>query len=131
LKHGARSERVIAPLAERARSELIEIAPWLAAEAFAPSIAAWSRAEARVTLISEWLKNNGGMIDGDGEPKSVVDLLLRCERLAMELRTRLGLDPNSLAKLQRDLGEAARSWNLTKLMEEGQAARRRGEEAER
>jgi hypothetical protein len=61
---------------------------------------------------------NGGverdLLDAKGKPTGAADLLLRCERQAADLRSRLGLDPLARARLGRVVAQAkvdlARLW---------------------
>ena len=56
--HGARSERSVAPLAEKIATGLLahdECPAYLLEPVYAPVIAAWSRAEAVVQLLWEFL----------------------------------------------------------------------------
>jgi hypothetical protein len=62
---------------------------------------AWARCEAKVQLLEEYLLDEGGMLDDDGEVRAATDLLERVERRALKLRERLGLDPRSEAELRR------------------------------
>src|SRR5207249_6578202 len=50
VRHGAHSERLVAPLAEQVRADLLAAAPWLESAAFESAVAAWSRVEAQVGL---------------------------------------------------------------------------------
>lgn len=121
-RHGAFSPRYVEPRA----AELIEAAtaaiPFLAAPEYSPAIHAWGRAEASVSLLAEWLGQHG-LIDDDGKPRPAVEALLKFERLALEHRGRLGLDPTSRAKLEREMADAARGrFDLDALVSEGREA---------
>ncbi|HEV2810805.1 MAG TPA: hypothetical protein VGV93_10480 [Acidimicrobiales bacterium] len=105
LRHGARSERVLAPLAESLATELVELAPWTARPAFAASVAAWSRAEARCQLVGDYLDEHG-LLDEAGQPRPATGFLLKLETTAANLRARLALDPSSLAGLLAKLAGA-------------------------
>jgi hypothetical protein len=129
-KHGAYSERRITPLAEQASSELVEAAPWLNAPAFASAVLAWSRVEAQVALVGAWLAETGPL-DSDGKPRSAAEFLVRLERLAADLRGRLGLDPASRARIERDLAAGVRDLDLTSQLAEGRRLREAHEPRER
>lgn len=126
--HGARSERYVGPLAARIAEELLEDADTpghLREPLFAASVQAWARAEAVVTLLWRWLDGqdieagltavatttedevaSGGKVSRRSVTKtlpSVLDQLRRYESIASSLRSKLGLDPASAAKVSRDL----------------------------
>lgn len=128
LVHGARSERYVGPLAARIAQELLEDAnspDHLREPLFAASVQAWARAEAMVTLL--WRSLDGQDIEaglaavsttdetettvkGTTTRKgtirslpSVIDQLRRWETTAAGLRSKLGLDPASAARVGRDL----------------------------
>ena len=109
---------------------VVAAAPYLASEHFAPAVRAWARAEAAVELVGEWLSEYG-LLDLDGKPWPAVETMLKFERRASEERSRLGLDPTSRAKLERDAADAARGrFDLEGLVTEGRkalAARNGGE----
>jgi len=98
LRHGAHSERRWSPLAERLAVEAIAEAPWLTRPAFRLAVAAWSVAEAKAALVDAWLDEHG-LLDDDGVPHPANALSDRLHGRAMALRTQLGLDPVSFAKL--------------------------------
>lgn len=133
LIHGARSERHVGPLAERIARELLEdpdTPPHVREPVFAASVQAWARAEATTRLIWEWLAERDimtGLTDlttsTEDEERtrdtthrkatvrhlgSALEMLRKYETLASNLRSRLGLDPSSAARLGRDL--AARRY---------------------
>jgi hypothetical protein len=133
VTHGARSERRVAPLAEQIKRDLLgndNTPPHLHEPVFAASIHAWARAEACCQLIWAWLAERDimtGLTDlttsTEEEERgkattttktttrhvsSVLDTLRRYESLASNLRSKLGLDPASAARLSRDL--AARRY---------------------
>jgi hypothetical protein len=119
LRHGAYSPRFVDPLA----AELATVAERQAAEdgspvAFLrdvthrPALLAWARAEAQCQLLSEYLARKGDEA-GDGvgdlaDPRvhAAYALLHRAEARAERMRSRLGLDPLSRARLSRDLTAA-------------------------
>ncbi len=120
VRHGAYSERAVDPLARLAHATLKEAAPWITAPAFSHSLAALSRVTAQVTLVDRYV-TDVGPLDADGKPRAAVELQVRLERLAADLRSRLGLDPSSYAKIQADLAGAARDVGLEALRAEGEA----------
>ena len=122
VRHGAFSERRIAPLADRARSGLLDAAPWLASPAFAPAVEAWARAEARVALVDTYVAEQGPL-DENGKPRPAIELLIRLERLAFTLRQAVGLDPASRARIERDLAAGVHDLNLSDAIAEGHQLR--------
>ena len=116
LKHGARSPRIYEPLA---RDLLEQVRPavtwWTTADE--PTIWAWAIVESRAHLIRTWLEDRGSEVDeetGDvlGASRQLDRLDARCE----SLRSKLGLDPLSRARLGRDV--AAGKVDLARLMAE-------------
>lgn len=115
MSHGAYSERRVGPLAQEILDGLLALAttaessvPWLAEPSYRPALAAWSRAEARVQLLEAWLAEHGGDVDEEGEVRGAAAFLARCEARAESLRSKLGLDPLSRARLGRDVAVAGR-----------------------
>jgi hypothetical protein len=84
-------------------------------------VEAWARAEARCLLLATWQAERG-LLDDKGEVMGG-RYVGQFERLAAELRHRLGLDPRSEAELLAARADAAR--NVVDL----DAIRRRGVEA--
>ncbi len=89
-------------------------APYLADDAaYSPAVQAWARAEARVRLLAAFLDEHGAL-DAEGKPRPALEALYRHERLALDQRSRLGLDPLARARLGRDVAasrlDLARLW---------------------
>lgn len=97
-RHGANSERRWRPLAEALSIEAIEVAPWLTRRAFRLAVEAWSVAEAKCQLVDAWLDDHG-LLDGEGVPFPANALSDRLHARCITLRSQLGLDPVSFAKL--------------------------------
>lgn len=110
LKHGAYSDRMVEPRAQALLDEVVESATWWT-PADAPAARAWAVAEARCQLVSEYLAqvggDAGGMVDGEGAVRPAATHLLRLEARAESLRSKLGLDPLSRARLGRDTAAGA------------------------
>lgn len=137
--HGAFSDRLVNPLAQQILAEVAPLVTWWV-PADMPTAAAWARTEARVQLVSEWLGDHGGdlyaaqvpvgskgdTITVEGEVRSASLLLNRLEARAESLRSKLGLDPLSRARLGRDV--AAGQVDLARLMADEQERRRREQE---
>jgi hypothetical protein len=106
VRHGATSEKVVDPVAAELGEGLVERRPDL--ERFPEALAAWSRAESRCILLEAWFSTHG-LLDDKGKATASEQLLSSSERLAMQLRDRLGLDPRSESELAKSQSEAARS----------------------
>ena len=131
LVHGARSERKVGPLAVQLARDLLtdpDVPPHIREPMFAASVQAWARAEAVVRLLWQWLEDRDVMagltsattVTEDEEQKggktrrksltrsvaSVIDTLRKYEVHAANLRSKLGLDPASAARVGRDLALA-------------------------
>ena len=101
LKHGAFSSRVIEPLAKAILEDVVATAPKWLEVVDASALDAWATAEARCVALRKYVDEHG-MLDSKGNTRNAADLLLRCERLALQLRSRLGFDPLARAALGRD-----------------------------
>jgi len=144
MVHGAGSERKVAPLAEQIASSLLshpDTPPYLREPSYAPAVRAWSRAEAVVSLMWDWLAEQDieaaladGTVTDEAERRSrskstrhttskhteaVLTQLHRHETRAMNLRSRLGLDPLSRARLGKDV--ASQRFDMARLFAEIQA----------
>lgn len=97
-KHGATSERRWRPLADELAAEAVATAPWLTRPAFRRAVEAWSVVEAKATLVDRWLDANG-LLDENGTPWPANALSDRLQARAITLRSQLGFDPVSFAKL--------------------------------
>lgn len=115
LKHGAHSERSLAPIAEAWVKTALEQAPYLRDPSYEPALLAWARFEAKCDLLHDWIDTNG-LIDEAGQATPAAKLLPTYEGRAAALRATLGMDPISRAKLQRDA--AATQVDLAALMAE-------------
>jgi hypothetical protein len=121
IRHGIHSRRKVDPLAAELVTGLVDSRPDL--DAYPETIWAWARAEARCLLLETWLSDHP-VVDEDGEPAPVLRYVSQWERLASDLRTRLGLDPRSEAELVRSRADAAKgSFDLDALREKGRAIR--------
>lgn len=98
MRHGAKSARMVAPIAEQMASELSAAAPWTSGAQFAPTVAAWAWAEAQAQLVRQHL-DEIGLLDEDGQPRGAANFLDRVEGRAAKLRAELGLTPASMVKL--------------------------------
>jgi hypothetical protein len=105
-KHGVWSARRTDPLAAELVAGLVADRPDLSE--YPEAVLAWARAEARCLLLADWLLDHG-LMDGDGTPRGALRYVAQFERLASDLRDRLGLDPRSDAALRRERADAVRS----------------------
>jgi hypothetical protein len=129
LRHGATVPRIVDPIAEELVEGLLERRPDL--ERFPEALAAWGRAESRCLLLAAWFGDRG-LLDGKGQPTASAQLLNQSERLASEMRGRLGLDPKSESELAQSQAQAAASVvDLEAIRAQGRKALERHREAGR
>ena len=120
VTHGVWSDRRVNPVAREMVEALTTDRPDLADHAAA--VWSWARAESRCLLLEVWFDEHE-LIDSDGKVPAAAQLVTRFEKLAMSLRTRLGLDPQSQAYLQSSRADAARTtYDLEALRERGREA---------
>lgn len=120
LRHGIWSSRRVDPIVHELITGLLTERSDLAN--FPEAVHAWARAEARCILVAEWLAEHG-VITGEGVPQPVMRYVAQLERLAIDLRARLGLDPRAEAELAQTRGEALRNMvDLEALRERGRRA---------
>lgn len=98
MRHGARSERVVRPLAEAAAAQLLEVAPWCAVPAFKPTVDRWAWALARATLLRHWIDEHG-ILDAEGAPQPALSELARAEATEAKASEALGLSPRDWARV--------------------------------
>lgn len=96
MTHGARSPRVVQPLADQVAAELVEVAPWCGVPAFAAEVKAWAWEEARVRLLQAWIDEHGLLAE---ESEGALSQLERAQGRAARLRGNLGLSPAAWAKV--------------------------------
>ena len=105
-RHGATMPKVVDPISDELVEGLLERRPDL--ERFPEALAAWGRAESRCLLLAAWFGEHG-LLDGKGQATASAQLLNQSERLASEMRGRLGLDPKSESELAQSQAQAAAS----------------------
>jgi len=90
LKHGARSDRMVEPLAAE---HLAELVAGTAADALdvlnADAALSWATCRARRDLVARWLAEHDGDLDDDGTVRSAALYLARLETRAANLRGEL------------------------------------------
>jgi hypothetical protein len=104
LKHGARSPRVLQPIADQLAAGLAQVAPWTSAASFQGTVASWSWAEAQAVVLRAYL-DEVGLVDGEGLPRPAAGMLERVEGRLAGLRAQLGLTPLALGKLLATLSQ--------------------------
>jgi hypothetical protein len=102
LRHGARSDRFVEPLATAFMSALTEHRPDLVS--YPEALAAWATAEARCERLRVWTAEHG-LVGEDGKVVNSHDILM-FEAQAAKFRALLGLDPTSDAQLQKTRADA-------------------------
>ena len=122
-KHGAKSERVIRPIADRLVAGITEERPDLAEAQYEPAITAWATAEAQCILLRRYA-DDYGLLDQKGLPRPFTRLWRLAGASAAQHRKRLGLDPSSNAQLVRDRATASalRQFDLDAVLESGRRA---------
>lgn len=102
LKHGARSERIIAPLAAVLANEILETSPHLREPEFRAAVLECARVQAQVEVLEEFIGEHGILGDED-KVRPAADYLLKVRKHAANMASRLGLDPLSRARLGKDI----------------------------
>lgn len=126
VKHGAYSDRFLEPRADAVMARLEAESPEWVRSVDAHAVRSWAFIEARCELLREYVQGLP-LTQPDGKPWPAADDLLRWEKRAAEARSRLGLDPTSRARLQRDTGAAvAAAAGVAALAERGREALGRG-----
>ncbi|MCX2965607.1 hypothetical protein [Gordonia aquimaris] len=115
IKHGARSERMITPLAEVIGNSLLEQHSRLRDPLYREAVLEYARVLAQVELLQAYVDEHG-MFREDGTTNGAADYLLRVRKHASNLADRLGLTPLANARLGKDT--AAAQFDVAKLMAE-------------
>jgi hypothetical protein len=113
VRHGANSDRQVAPLADLILRQAVEDTPWLMEPRYAPSVRAWARSEAQALLLTDYLETEG-LHDSEGHLRPAEQALHRAETRAANLRKDLGLTPLSAARI-RALERAPSGLTITDL----------------
>ncbi len=117
VKHGVWSELRLEPVVAKLAAGLGAAHPDLGRV----------RAEARCLALAEWFSERG-IFDDDGNERPGLRYVAQFERLAAELRARLGRDPRSEAELVSRRADATRSaFDLDALQATGRRALRERE----
>lgn len=131
-RHGAYSERVVAPLARALVDELlagsaVDGSPtaYLLEPSYRPALEAWGEAEARASRFAAALASHEDC-DGCKRCSGWDEKLRRWQATAITHRQRLGLDPLSRARLGKDVASAR--LDVAQLMARQAREEREGEE---
>jgi len=108
--HGAKSGVTVAERAAKLLTSALEdgtMPDHLRSPAFRSAVQAWAEAEAVASLLFDWL--NGKDVEESVRPplaatKAPVDLWRSAHSHAANLRSKLGIDPVSFARIRADLG---------------------------
>ena len=120
VTHGVYSDRRVNPIARELVSAVLDARPDL--EDHPAALWSWARIESKCLLLEAWL-DEYDFIDEEGNPTAPAQLVTRYEKLALNLRARLGLDPQSQAQLQSFRADAAKvTFDLEALREKGREA---------
>ena len=120
VTHGVYLDRRVNPIARELVAAVLDARPDLADHPGA--VWSWARIESKCLLLEAWL-DEYDFIDEEGNPTAPAMLVTRYEGLALNLRARLGLDPQSQAQLQKDRADAAKvTFDLEALREKGREA---------
>jgi hypothetical protein len=115
MVHGARSERTIRPLAEQLMTSVLEDAQQpdhLRSPMFRFTLSEWCRAQAVSEVLFDYIDGLGPeemMRPRLSGTKAPVDQWKAAAAHAANLRSKLGLDPVSYAKIAKDLGIASKA----------------------
>lgn len=99
LRHGARSERKITPIAEEMIEEILRQRPDLADARFGPTLRAWGFAEAACALYRDYADKVGVVDERTQQPLGYVSAWRTAESQAEQRRRELGIGPYAEAKL--------------------------------
>lgn len=118
-RHGVWSKRVVDPLTAELVAGMLEVRPDLERHGFA--LMAWARAEVRCVLLAEWQAEHG-LLDAKGNAPGA-RYVGQFERIAADLRSKLGLDPMSEAELLATRADAERqAFDLDAIRARGREA---------
>lgn len=104
VKSGARSPRLVAPLAEQFLAEIYEDAPWTQAPAFRHTMESLAWTQAQLALIYRWLDEHGLGLDEDSL-RPILSYLNSLEVRIAKLRDAQGLTAMSLVNMLGKLAQ--------------------------
>ena len=109
MTHGARSPRIVAPLAAAIAQEATERVEYLRRPEFAMAVEDWSWHEAQRRLLQDYLDTHAPLgLNERGRQVPAAERLDRVARRADNLRAALGLTPAAAAKVGASLAQASR-----------------------
>lgn len=110
LKHGARSERMITPLAAAISNDLMRHHEHLQDPLFRDMVLEYARVAAQVDLLQAYVDETG-TLERNGDVRNASEFLLKTRKHYASLANKLGLTPEAQARMNRDnaLSEAATS----------------------
>lgn len=120
LTHGARSERVIAPLTAEIANDLMREHERLRSPLYRESVLQYARYLAQIEVLEKFLDEHGD-IDSDGKVRNAAEFRLKVSKAATNLADRLGLTPLANARLGKDV--ASTQADLALLLSQLNAAR--------
>lgn len=97
LKHGATSSQLVGPRAAEIAADLVQVMPAFA-ESDRPAANRLGELYARLERAYRWLDQHD-LTDGRNKPWPILERVERWETSALALEDRLGLNPQSRAKL--------------------------------
>lgn len=106
VKHGTRSERLVAERAGAVRSLLLEHHEFLADPVFEEALVRYCRVEARAQMLDAYIWKIVEEKGVEAVPKTIWADATRTDALAQKAAQDLGLDPTGFARAARDLGIA-------------------------
>ena len=109
MKHMARSERVVAPLAAEIGNSLLQEHDRLRNPLYRESVLEYARLLAQQELLEKWLDEHGLIVEsGDkaGKVQPAAEYLLKVRKQASNIADRLGLTPLANARLGKDTASA-------------------------
>lgn len=125
VTHGAYTPKKVNPRANEIVADLLTHGPdYLANPSFRPTLWLLAQTLSRIELIQEWLDAQGGEFaeDKKGRIQIASERLTRLTRLAADLAGKLGGDPLTQAKIQKDLAQG-RAATIGPLLAEGRRLR--------
>ena len=129
VTHGSYSPRMVDPRARDIVNDLLSSGPeFLANPAFRPTLWLLAQTLTRIELIHEWIDGQGGEFaeDKKGRIQVASERLTRLTRLAADLAGKLGGDPLTQAKIQKDLAQG-HAAGIGALLAEGRRLRQQAE----
>ncbi|MHB1988910.1 MAG: hypothetical protein ACYCSF_13170 [Acidimicrobiales bacterium] len=106
LRHGARSERIVAAKAAAVRDKLLCAFPYLAEVVFAEAVERYCRAESRALLLHNYVMAEAEEKGVAAVPRSLWQEAARAESNAAKFASDCGLDAAGHSRIARDLGVA-------------------------